>query len=209
LLDISIIHNNIPVDEITLVEGEEITVRAMLEPYDAHSDIEWVSSDPGVFTVIPFGAPESEARIEAVSSGSAVLIVTSGTVVRWKTIIVIGIDVPESFASPLGQFYANIDNINVGLNLSVLWVDGPQAGRVSEYWRTRDSSTWYITRVTGAVDVINPEFIYDGSTLFIDWPSINYARTHYLYEDGTGYYSRDEGRSTSVDESLIWELTID
>jgi hypothetical protein len=37
---------------------------------------------------------------------------------------------------------------------------------------------------------------------------MNYARTHYLFEDGTGYFSRDYGRANSVYENFVWEITV-
>jgi len=205
---IDITHMGEIVLELELTTGNEIAVRAIPEPYIAYVDIEWISNNTGIFTVTPFGVTGSEARIEAVSPGSAMLTVTSGDAIRECLIIVLEEDTPPPNDSTLREFYDNVNNTNVGLRLVVSWIDGPQAGRESIYWRDRNSSTWYIRRVSGVVDEINPEFGYNDAVLTILWPVMNYARTHNLFEDGTGFFSRDYGRANSVYENLIWELTI-
>jgi hypothetical protein len=207
--NINITHGGVAVPEIILTEGEEVSLHAEPEPNVAYDGIEWTSSDTGVFIVIPIGATGSEARIKAVSPGVAILTAASGDAVRECIIIVLEEEVPQYFDSTLGEFYANVNNTNVGLRLEVSWVDGPQEGRESIYWRDRNSSTWYIRRVTGAVDEIEPEFAYNDSVLTISWANIDYVRTHYIFEDGTGYFSRNPGLATSVDEGLRWIITID
>jgi hypothetical protein len=205
---INIIYMGADALDIPLTVGEEVSVQAMVEPYIDNVTIEWTSSDTEVFIVMPFGATGNEARVEAVSQGFAILTAKSGDVIRECYIIVQEVDDPQYQDSTLGEFYANINNTNVELRLVVSWVSGPQTGRESIYWRERNSSSWQIRRVGGNIDTINPEFGYNDSVLTILWPIMDYNRTHYLFEDGTGYFSKDYRHANSVYEDLRWELTI-
>jgi hypothetical protein len=193
---------------MTLTVGEEVSVRAITEPYIAYVDMEWISSDTEVFNAIPVGATGSEARLEALSSGTAMLTVMSGNAIRACLIIVQEAEIPWRQDSTLGEFYSNINNTNVEVRLIVSWIDGPQTGRQSIYWRERNSNIWYIQRVSGIIDEISPEFAFINSELTISWPEMNYSRTHHIFEDGTGYFSRDYRRENSVYENLRWEIII-
>jgi len=105
----------------------------------------------------------------------------------------------------LEQFYMDVNNTNVGLQLMAHWTDGYNQGKQSVYWRDRDSTQWHILRAGGQIDTITPEFSYDGSVLIISWPRMDYSRTHYLYADGTGYF--DNSPDGGV-ENFIWEVSV-
>jgi len=193
---------------LELMKGDNTTLHLTLEPNVAIANIEWTSSDKNIFNVIPTGTRGTEARIEAVSEGVATLSVKSGDTIRECIIIVHKEESPDYHDSQLSEFFENINNTNMELRLIVYWVDGPQEGRESIYYRERHSNVWMIRRVTGVVDEIDPEFGFSDGALTISWPVMDYNRTHFFFEDGTGYFSKDYRHANSVYENLSWIIII-
>jgi len=206
--NITIMHMGASVTELDMEIGDEAIMHLTLVPHVENARIDWTSSDRQVFTVTPTGTSGTEARVTAVSAGVATLTVRSGNTVKECFIIVWEEEVTDYLADQLREFFENINNTNVGVSITTYWIDGPHEGKESVYFRERNSTSWKIRRVNDTIDDIDPEFSYSYGLLTISWPVMSYNRTHYIFDDGTGYFSRDYRSATSVYENLVWEIVI-
>ena len=66
------------VSDITLIAGEEITLGIMIPPTVSGNDIEWHSSNQGIFGVVLTNTTGSEVMVTAISGGTATLSASVG-----------------------------------------------------------------------------------------------------------------------------------
>ena len=209
---INITSGALVVSEIQLIEGEAVTLRALIEPADAIADIVWTSGNTQVFTIAPAGADGYIATLNAISGGSATLTVTAGRVTNTCEITVFDAYTPPTagppgtnFGSNLIQIYNEMENRNSGVHLLITWTDGPHSGNQSALYREAGSNIWMMDGVSSVREVF-PAFGYDSDAYIISWPRLTTSeRRYYLFENGTGYFAEPDG---SDRENLRWAFWV-
>jgi len=196
---LTITHGGAPVRELRLGLSDEASLGVVLEPVGSITDITWISSDPGIFSVIP-NSGGIGAQLTARASGNAILTVTAGNVTQTCIVTVAAIEPPQG--SSLRYLFDHMERRNSGVYLNVYWTSGPHTGVTTELVRDPGSNVWFMYGVNDNNREVFPTFDYDGTYFLIKYERSGQT-TYYLSENGTGYFLDANGANR---QDLTWEF---